>query len=750
MYSDRLNISFKSILATIFILMSFLSFGHEIRGKVYDSFQNPVGGVGIYNKTTEAFTYSRTNGYFEFDSISVNDVLYFYSLGFETASKKISAEDLDSSVAIVLEEAPVSLEQVVLISKVDALSRMVRIDTEQNPVRSSQEVLRRVPGLLIGQHAGGGKAEQLFLRGFDLDHGTDISISVDDMPVNMVSHAHGQGYADLHFLIPETLDKLDFGKGPYQAEQGNFATAGHVAIRTKNKIDQNKIAFEAGDFNTLRMVGLMKIMETENTNAYVASEGVLTDGFFTSPQNFNRLNLMGNFHFRTEDESLRLAVSHFQSRWDASGQIPQRAVDRGLIGRFGAIDDTEGGNTSRSNLWMNHYKTIDEHQSIRTSVYVTAYDFELYSNFTFFLEDPVNGDQIRQKENRLITGAKSIYSKKIHTADEDTHAELDLGTGFRYDKVRDVELSRSRNRRETLENLAQGQIDEFNGFAFANLEYQLGKWTFNPALRADYFSFQYEDELSESYDVQRKAKVFLAPKLNILYTVSPDFQAYAKSGFGFHSNDTRVVIANRGQKVLPLSLGTDLGMIWKPTSRLAVNAAVWGLWMQQEFVYVGDAGIVEPRGSTRRFGADLGFRYQWNNDLYLYSDINYTYARFTEAASGEDFIPLAPDLTSAGGLTYEGLKNVKASLQYRYIKDRPANEDNSIVAEGYFVTDLNLNYSIRNLSLGLVVENLFDTEWNETQFATESRLRDEQVAVEEIHFTPGTPFFIRGRLSLTF
>ncbi|NNC60864.1 MAG: TonB-dependent receptor plug domain-containing protein, partial [Eudoraea sp.] len=389
----------------ILMFSSFTGFGHELRGKIYDSSQNPVAGVGVYNETTEAFTYSGINGYFEFDSISVNDVLYFYSLGFRTTSRKIAAEDLDSSVAIVLEEAPVSLEQIVLISKLDAFSRMVRIDTEQNPVRSSQEVLRRVPGLLIGQHAGGGKAEQLFLRGFDLDHGTDISISVDDMPVNMVSHAHGQGYADLHFLIPETLDNLDFEKGPYKAEYGNFATAGNVAIKTKKKIDQNKITLEAGDFNTLRMVGLMKILETANTQAYVASEGVLTDGYFTSPQNFNRLNLMGNFHFSKEGELLRLAASHFQSRWDASGQIPQRAVDRGIIGRFGSIDDTEGGMTSRTNLWMNHYKSIDDHQSVKTSAYVTAYDFELYSNFTFFLEDPVNGDQIRQKEDRLILGA---------------------------------------------------------------------------------------------------------------------------------------------------------------------------------------------------------------------------------------------------------------------------------------------------------------------------------------------------------
>ncbi len=739
------------ILFTVLVMAYSVSMmGHEIRGRVLDTYEQPVEGVGIYNESSQDFTYSDPSGYFEFDSVAVNDVLYFYSLGYETASRVISGDDLDKSVTMVLEEAPVSLEQVVLLSKVNAFSRLVEIDVEQNPVRSSQEVLRRVPGLLIGQHAGGGKAEQLFLRGFDLDHGTDIAIAVDGMPVNMVSHAHGQGYADLHFLIPETLEKLDFDKGPYTAEKGNFATAGYVDIRTKRKIDENRIILEAGDFNTLRAVGLLNVLRSENTSAYIATEGLLTDGFFESPQNFNRVNIMGNLLVEKDDENLRVGISHFQSRWDASGQIPQRAVDQGLITRFGSIDDTEGGTTSRSNLWINHFKGLDDHRSIRSSAYISTYDFELYSNFTFFLEDPENGDQIRQKENRTLIGAQSVLTQKFHSSREKQHSELRTGMGFRFDGVRDIELSRTRNRRETLENIALGQIQEFNGFAFGDFEYVLGKWTLNPSLRLDYFNFMYENDLSPVYDAQSRSKVFLAPKLNLLYSASPGFQAYVKTGLGFHSNDTRVVIANRGEDILPGALGTDIGLLWKPSSRLAINAALWGLWLKQEFVYVGDAGIVEPSGGTSRIGADLGLRYQWTDALYVFGDLNLTRARFTDEISGEDYVPLAPGFTSVGGLTYEGMRNLTASLQYRFIADRPANEDNSIEAEGYFVTDFNVNYKLNNLSVGIVIENLFNTEWNETQFATESRLRNEAQSVEEIHFTPGAPFFIRGRLGITF
>lgn len=231
---------------------------------------------------------------------------------------------------------------------------------------------------------------------------------------------------------------------------------------------------------------------------------------------------------------------------------------------------------------------------------------------------------------------------------------------------------------------------------------------------------------------------------------SQDVQFYAKTGIGFHSNDTRVVTANNGERILPLAFGADIGTIYKPKDRLVLNMALWQLFLEQEFVYVGDAGIVEPSGKTQRFGVDFGARYQLTDWLYAYGDINYTYARSTEEPEGQDYIPLSPDLTSSGGLTFKGLRNFSGGINYRFIKDRPANEDNSILAEGYLVTDFNINYTFKNWSLGIIIDNLFDTEWNETQFATTSRLFNEPNPVEEIHFTPGTPFFARGKVSVSF
>ena len=742
----------KKIIIALFVMGCItIASAHELTGKIVDENNIPIDGVGVFNKTTGGYTYTNVSGYFELDDIAVGNLIVFNSLGFKTQEIIIAKNQLDTSITITLVESAVSLDQVVLVSKVNVMSQLVNVDVKANPVKSSQEILRKIPGLIIGQHAGGGKAEQIFLRGFDIDHGTDIAISVDGLPVNMVSHAHGQGYADMHFIIPETIDNIDFGKGTYYADKGNFNTAGYVDLKTKSRIDNNQISLEAGMFNTIRTVGMFKITESDNSNAYVASELVLSDGAFDSPQNFNRINLLGRYNFNNhEDQELSLSISHFQSKWDASGQIPQRAIDQGLIGRFGAIDDTEGGNTSRSNFWVNHSRQLDEHSKIKSKAYISKYDFELFSNFTFFLEDPINADQIRQKEDRTIIGAETKYEHSIHIGDHDSQLKYESGVGFRYDDVNDVQLSRTKNRQELLERLAYGNVDELNGYGFLNLTYKKNKWTINPGLRLDYFKFDYVNLLSETYDSKSENKIFIGPKLNVIYAASSDLQLFGKTGIGYHSNDTRVVVANDGKEVLPAAYSADIGAIIKPTKKLIINAALWNLFLEQEFVYVGDAGIVEPSGKSRRYGVDFGLRYQLTDWLYANGDINYTYARSIEEPKGQDYIPLAPALTSSGGLSFRDLGDFSGGISYRFVDDRPANEDNSIIAEGYFITDLNLNYTRNNWTFGVIVENLFDSQWNETQFATESRLLNESTSFEEIHFTPGTPFYLRGKISVSF
>jgi outer membrane receptor for Fe3+-dicitrate len=721
-------------------------------GRITDIKNVPLQGAYVIHQSSEHHAHTNEAGYFVLPGVKAGDTLQITHIGFD--AQQVIIANIQEPLDLTLKEIPFELGEIVVSRSIDALNIVSRIDIELNPVNSSQEILRKVPGLFIGQHAGGGKAEQLFLRGFDIDHGTDVSITIDGMPVNMVSHAHGQGYADLHWLIPETIDKLDFGKGPYNAEEGNFATAGYVNFKTKDRLDQSSITLQGGSFGQLRTVGMFNVLDEKDQNAYIAAEYLYTDGPFESSQYFNRLNLMGKYNLQLKrGGDVFVSASHFSSTWDASGQIPERAVRSGQISRFGALDDTEGGSTSRTNFALNHTKVISDELFIKNKAYLSNYDFELFSNFTFFLRDSVNRDQIRQREDRRIFGLESVLN--YNTLMTSGEFNLEIGVGLRNDQINDVGLSYTKNRDSTLTYIQRGDITESNYYAFVNPEFEFGSLTINPGVRLDYFQYLYQNALTPAYDPQNESKVFVSPKLNFIYNFSDNLQAYVKSGIGFHSNDTRLVIERpNNEEIIPLALGNDVGFTWKPFPRIIINGALWHLFLEQEFVYVGDEGVVEASGRTRRYGFDFGMRYQLNDWLYFNGDLNIAKPRSIDEPAGERFIPLAPSRTVLAGLSVQKAK-LSGAINVRYLGDRPANEDQSSIAFGYTVVDLNATYDLGSFTFGVMVENVFDVDWNETQFDTESRIRLpngnlEAEPVSEIHFTPGTPISIRGSMTYKF
>ncbi|MEP0479676.1 MAG: TonB-dependent receptor, partial [Nonlabens sp.] len=738
----------KAVLFIAFFFSTQFIVAHTITGFIKDSNGQPLKDVYVLHMKSGTHTHSNAKGFFTIDNVEQEEELKFSHIGYEASS--IVVTNPKDILQITLNPSSLDLDAITISNDVETLNVLANVDLQINPVTSSQEILRTVPGLFIGQHAGGGKAEQIFLRGFDIDHGTDIAINVDGMPVNMVSHAHGQGYADLHFLIPETINNISYGVGSYDESVGNFATAGHVDFKTKSYLDESKISVEIGDFNHQRYLGLVQLVDNAHTTAYVATEYLTFDGPYDSPQNFDRINLFGKLHHTTDSGNrLSLSLSHFDSEWDASGQIPQRAVDSGLIDRFGAIDDTEGGSTSRTNIVLNYDMDISDKEQLETTMFYSHYDFLLYSNFTFFLEDPINGDQIQQQESRDMAGFKTKYTYDTQLGANDL--SLTAGFGLRNDRTDASGLSRTLNRRTVLEDIQLGDINETNSSLFVGAELSVNKLLIDAGLRLERFKFVYKDALTETFDTQSQTATALLPKLNFNYEVNDNVKVYLHNGVGMHSNDTRVVLENGADDILPKSYGSDLGTIWKASDNLVVNGALWYLFLEQEFVYVGDAGIVEPSGETERYGFDLGVKYQLTDFLFLDTNLNYAHARAINEPDGADYIPLAPEFTSTGGISLKNYKRFNAGLRYRYIGDRAANEDNSIVAEGYFVADFNVNYDLTdNLRLGMAVQNLFDVEWNETQFATESRLASEAQSVEEIHFTPGTPLFIRGSIQYRF
>ena len=751
----------KLILSAFIIFVSFQTFAHlgGIMGTVYDNTTNQaVKGVNVQIVGLNKGTITNELGQYRFENLPAAPYKIEISfIGFKSQIVVVNVkDDENTSVKTSLNVSNIELSEVVISSQRPHDQQIISsLDIKLRPITNSQEVLRMVPGLFIGQHAGGGKAEQIFLRGYDLDHGTDIRLTVDGMPVNMVSHAHGQGYADLHFVIPELIQGVDFKKGSYNAEKGNLATAGWVDFRTKNALDHSFLKVEGGQYNTYRAVGGIDILgqkgKARNQSAYLASEYSYSDSYFDNPQNFKRVNVVGKFHGHlTPNTNLTLTGSTFWSKWNHSGQIPDRAIASGLTGFFGSVDPTEGGETSRTNFNAQFVTITPSNHVIKNQLFYSNYNFELYSNFTFFKEDSINGDQIRQKEHRNLFGYNGSYSINSSIGQKDLTTTF--GVQYRQDITNGTELSRTRDRIITTDALKLGNINEINASVYADELIKFSdKFTVNAGIRFDYFHNKYDDLLNK--ELGTAEATIVSPKLNFYYTFNPHIQLYLNTGKGFHSNDTRaggvpLVVPQNGLNILPPTYGSDLGIIYKPFPKLLINAAAWYIFSQQEFVYVGDEGVIEPSGRSRRYGVDVSVRYQLTKTLYADVDINTAVPRSLDAEAGKNYLPLAPTFTTVGGLSWQSPSGFSGSLRYRYMADRPANEDNTVIAKGYFVNDLQMNYTKGHYNVGLSIQNLFDVRWKETQFNTESRLKGEAESVEEIHFTPGTPLF--GRVSLAY
>jgi outer membrane receptor protein involved in Fe transport len=346
----------------------------------------------------------------------------------------------------------------------------------------------------------------------------------------------------------------------------------------------------------------------------------------------------------------------------------------------------------------------------------------------------------------MIYGYKSSYVTNSRFLKKDLATEV--GAGFRFDDINDISLSNT-VRRTFINDIQRGYIQEANANAYISETLSLSdQWSLNAALRFDYFNFTYENRLDNSNKSMGKAIV--SPKLNVNYQLNKNTRLYVRTGFGFHSNDARVVIQQTSKEILPKAYGVDFGLDAKLSNRLFLHAAIWGLDLDQEFVYVGDAGIVEPSGKTRRVGLDFSIRYELLPWLFLDGDLNFTNPSAKGEPEGHDYIPLAPTITSIGGLSFKMQNGFNGTLRYRYIGDRAANEDNSVVAEGYFLADAVVNYTKKKFEVGLSAENIFNIDWNEAQFDTESRLVGESQSVSEIHFTPGTPLFLKLKVSFFF
>jgi len=614
-------------------------------------------------------------------------------------------------------------------------------DFQLRPIGSVQDILRVTPGLVLVQHSGGGKANQYFLRGFDADHGTDLALSIDGVPINMVSHAHGQGFADTNFIIPEVIERVEITKGPYFAHQGDFATAGAVNMVSRDEFERSSAGagfvvspgHGAPGYRALA-IGSPKLELLPTMRATFAAEIGRTNGPFENHEGWDRYKLFNKLTVHpTPTSSFSLTAMSYAGNWHGSGQVPARAVDQGLISRFGSLDPDEGGNTARHQLALQVHLRPTETSEFRAMAYAASYRFDLFSNFTLYLRDPVNGDEIQQIDRRTFTGAKAAY-RVIHQLGP-VMFDTTIGGDGRNDDIHE-ELWNTVRRQRVGAVRANDVHQTFVG-AYFNEEITPARWLrANLGSRADLLSFAVDDRLmsadpeaprsgvSAAHQLSPKASLILMPVDRPLATLD----VYANYGHGFHSNDVRGAFTPRPVTPLTRAVGEELGARARLFRRWDVAAAAFQLHLDNETVWSGDEGTTAVSDATTRRGVELETRYEVTPWLAADLEVTLTKSRFsTDGANGAG-LALAPKRTWTGGVSGRhalGPGALRGGLRFFGIGDRPATDDGALVAPGFTQVDLHLGYRHRWFDLSFDVENLLNGRYRSAQFATVGRLPGE-------------------------
>jgi len=619
-------------------------------------------------------------------------------------------------------------------------------DFELRPQGRPADVLRLVPGLVISQHQGGGKAEQYFLRGFDADHGTDVALFIDGLPVNLRSHAHGQGYADLHFLIPELVQRLDGFKGPYFVEFGDFATAGAFNFVMRDTVDENYAEAAGGSFATQRYLTLLSPTR-DALKTLVALEYYRSDGPFTHPNGYERFNLFAKGKASlSEGMDLSLWGSYYQADWHGSGEIPARAVRAGLIGRFDAIDPNEGGNTQRANLNLDWRWRLDDSQLLAVHAYGTYYTLDLFNDFTFFLKDPQNGDMINQRDRRYMAGFDALYQHQSKPFD----ISLTSSAGFQYRIDTPQVVLATAVQRHQLARTQDVSIVEQSYSPFVKFDIVPLSWLrFVTGARGDIFDYHVQSLVNTTADDLNGSVTKARPNVKANLVLGPWYQTefFANFGTGYHSNDARAVVANPALTALPTAQGYEFGVKTKAIPRTEITATYWVLDLASELVFVGDEGTTQAQGPSHREGIEFAMRVKILDWLTFSGDVTASRAELDSGGA----VPLAPLLTSRADLTARLPWGLSSSVAMRYLGDRYADEGRHQTARGYLLFDFTARYRYRWLEAFLSIENLANTEYREAQFFFTSRLPGEPATgVPDIHYAPGNPRSVMGGLAVRF
>jgi len=624
----------------------------------------------------------------------------------------------------------------------------------RSPYRPA-EILEAVPGLVITQHSGEGKANQYYLRGFNLDHGTDIAIFFDGMPVNMPSHGHGQGYADANFMIPELARGLSFHKGPYFADEGNFASAGAIHTDYVDKLSKNIGQIEVGSFGHRRALGAMSAPNGSG-NTLVALALQTYDGPWARPDDLRKATGVVRYSDGTRDNGWAITGMGYSATWYATDQIPQRAVDQGLIGRFGNLDDTAGGETGRYSLSARWAKR-DGDQATRISAYAIRSNLNLFSNFTYFLDDDVNGDQFQQMDRRTVLGGRA--ARIFHGTLGSVKTETEVGVQVRHDDIHNGLFKTQA--RDRLSTVREDKISETTAGVYGQNTLRWTPWLRTIAgLRGDWHRGEVSSNLGEN---SGSASDFIAsPKAGIVFGPWARTELYLSGGFGHHSNDLRgatsVVDPTDGATAIsksPLlvrSKGAEIGVRSEALPGLQVTGSTFLLDYDSEIVFVGDAGTTEASRPSRRVGWEVTALWKILPWLALDAEYASTQARFTADdldAAGRR-IPGAVEGVAKVGIKFDNLPGGFAGwfgrVNLRYFGPRPLIEDNSVRSKPTAPLSAQLGYKFSDTFIArLDGFNLLNQKASQIDYFYQSRLRSEigEAGVGDIHFHPLEPTSVR-------
>ena len=649
---------------------------------------------------------------------------------------------------------------------------------EDRPILRPGEVLELVPGLIITQHSGAGKANQYFLRGFNLDHGTDFATTLDGVPVNLRTHAHGQGYTDLNFIIPELIGRLEYFKGPYYASKGDFASAGAADVHFVDKLPAYLFQGTGGMFSYARAVAAGS-PELAGGRLLYGFEYMHNDGPWDRPDDYRRWNGVLRYTHAIGDGKLSATAMLYVGNWNATDQLALRAVQEGLVGRFGSLDPTTGGSSHRYSFSADWQQPLGG-GTFQANVYTVRYDLDLFSNFTYFLDDPVNGDQFEQFDRRWYYGTSGSWKWVGQLLG--FGARTQVGWEVRQDRIDPIGLYHTKAQ-QRLATTRQDYVLETSGAAYGQIDLAWTSWLRTiVGLRYDEYAFHVRNDFSLANDGPDPRNSGddtagrVSPKFSAIFGPWASTELFANFGLGFHSNDARGVTTRvdpgSGDAVSPVTplvqtRGAEVGVRTEVIPHLQTSLALWGLDMDSELLFTGDAGTTEPSRASRRLGVEWSARWQPLRWLLFDLDVSWSHARFTspdpDPAVVGDHIPGAIETAVAAGVSIHELGPWSASLFLRYFGPRPLVEDDSVRSSGSALLNAQVSYRInRFVKLTADVFNLANSQVDDISYYYASRLPNEPATIpgpngpvkspgtNDIHFHPAEKRSVRGTVTVEF